>query len=231
MIARHSKSVALALFLILLAGCSGGSRAPAVQDTGAEEAARVVRENARADSVIITRRGMGAPDATLTAVAAGALASWIDGVHHRDAAFTPDSLVWLPERPLTADPGMKLTATFMDTLAHGNFGFVLSPDGALAVDPQFRRFFEDDSAHVTIMADPMITVYEFPARRRHVIDTGNAVAGDVWESVAWLDPRHLVVGGWIRLGERNAPAVRVYDLARPSVREALAPAIAAGGTP
>jgi hypothetical protein len=226
MIVRESKSVALALSLILIAGCSGGSRAPAAQDPGADEAARVVLENARADSVITTRREMGARDAARTAIVTGALASWFDDVRHRDAAFTPDSLVWLPERPLTADPGMRLTATFMDTLAHGDFGFVVSPDGALAVDPEFRRFFDDDSAHVTIMADPMVTVYEFPARRRHLIDTGSATTGDVWESVAWLDARHIAVGGWIRLGERNAPAVRIYDLARPSVREAYAPALA-----
>jgi len=219
------------ILTVLLAGCSGKAGTPAVQDAGVDEAARLAAENAHADSVITALRGLATADAGSSSAAASALGSWVDEVRKQDASFTPESLLWLPERRLTPDPGMKLTATFIDTLQNGSFGFVPGPDGTLAVDPQFRRFFEDDSAHVSIMADPMITVYDFPSHRRHVIDTGSAVAGDVWQSVAWLDARRLAVGGMIQLGTLKAPTVRIYDLGRSSVREGLAPIIRTSGSP
>lgn len=197
-----------AIAAALVAAFAGAACAPRAEREGAagpDSAAGSARAGAAAESDTarwILADALGpplGPDAPLLRELEPHLAEWLALWRHADPTFEPALLVrgatsrFRPER--SADDSMAWTALEGERVP--GFDWVVSPDSARAVDPDWYTVLigaEEGLLSVAHDADSCPVVYDLATRRAHWLGTwGTCCRRD---GAFWLDAQRFVVWGF-----------------------------------
>jgi hypothetical protein len=155
------------------------------------------------------------------------LADWEEAWARVIPGFRLDGLRWRKRDTLVVQPEhrIQLRSSALDSLTQRRWKLVFTPDRWLAVDPEFTRVFAPSGAFGGHEAEPAIHVYDFRARQRLTLTTGEA--DSPFEVTGWIGERRLVVAGWARWPESNRfrPWVGVYDLGALHVAAGMGPPV------